>query len=137
MNNIKLPDFMVTLIQEYEKRQVERHLEDTMSVFDFFVSIRECFIGDGVLNINAEKWLLNPDNFKNIVDVLDQGFEKVGGFTFSEAEEEVRKLSKRGTQIWYGPQLDKHKDIKGVIETGEVELIIDKLRKHYGHEVSF
>jgi hypothetical protein len=81
--------------------------------------------------------LLNPCNFKNIVDVLEQGFEKVGGFTFSEAEEEVRKLSKRGTQIWYGPQLDKHKDVKGVIEVGEVEVIIDKLRRHYGHDVSF
>lgn len=134
MNNIKLPDFMVSLIHDYEKRKVELHFEDTMSVFDFFVSIRECFIGDGVLNIVAEKWLLNPDNFKNIVDILEQGFEKFGGFTFSEAEEEVRKLSKRGTQIWNGPQLDKHKDIKGVIETGEVEVIIYKLRKHYGHD---
>lgn len=76
MNNIKLPDFMVMLIHEYEKRKVEQHLEDTMSVFDFFVSIRECFIGDGVLNIVAEKWLLNPDNFKKIVNVLNQGFEK-------------------------------------------------------------
>lgn len=75
MNNIKLPDFMVTLIHEYEKRKVEWHLEDTMSVFDFFFSIRECFIGDGVLNINAEKWLLNPDNFKNIVDALEQCFK--------------------------------------------------------------
>ena len=76
MNNIKLPDFMVSLINDYEKRKEEMHCEDTMSVFDFFFSIRECFIGDGVLNIVAEKWLLNPDNFKKIANVLNQGFEK-------------------------------------------------------------
>jgi hypothetical protein len=58
MNNIKLPDFMVTLIHEYEKRKVERHLEDTMSVFDFFVSIRECFIGNGLLKHKRRKMVV-------------------------------------------------------------------------------
>lgn len=130
MNNIKLPDFMLSLIHDYEKRKVELHFEDTMSVFDFFVSIRECFIGDGVLNIVAEKWLLNPDNFKNIVDILEQGFEKFGGFTFSEAEEEMHRLSREGTQIWYGSESGKH--VKGVISADDVQIIINKLRRQYG-----
>lgn len=54
--------------------------------------------------------------------------------TFDEAVKEIHELSKRGTKVWYGPQLDKHDDVKGLLEAGEVVVIINKLRRRYGHD---
>lgn len=51
--------------------------------------------------------------------------------TFDEALKEVSELSKKGAETWYGDQLEKRTNVKGHLESGDVEVIINKLRKEY------
>lgn len=51
--------------------------------------------------------------------------------TFDEAVKELKALSKKGAETWYGDSLDKHTNVKGHIEAGDIEAIIYKLRQEY------
>lgn len=55
--------------------------------------------------------------------------------TFDEALKEVSELSKKGADTWYGDQLEKRTNVKEHLETGDVEVIINKLRKEYAPTV--
>ena len=51
--------------------------------------------------------------------------------TFDEAVKELKALSEKGADTWYGDSLDKHTNVKGHIEAGDIETIIYKLRQEY------
>ena len=52
-------------------------------------------------------------------------------YTFNEAIEKLKALSEKGADTWYGDSLDKHTNVKGHIETGDIETIIYKLQQEY------
>ena len=52
-------------------------------------------------------------------------------YTFDDAVIQLRELSKKGADTWYGDQLEKRTNVKGHLEAGDVEVIINKLRKEY------
>lgn len=56
-------------------------------------------------------------------------------YTFDEALKQLRELSQKGADTWYGDQLEKRTNVKGHLEAGEVGVIINKLREEYAPTV--
>lgn len=52
-------------------------------------------------------------------------------YTFDYAVNQLRELSQKGADTWYGDQLEKRTNVKGHLEAGDVEVIINKIRKEY------
>ncbi|WP_288846666.1 hypothetical protein [uncultured Fructobacillus sp.] len=56
-------------------------------------------------------------------------------YTFKNAVEELSELSRKGADIWHGEQLEEKPTVKGLVEVGQAEIIIQKLLKEYAPTV--
>lgn len=56
-------------------------------------------------------------------------------YTFKNAVEELSELSRKGADIWHGEQLEEKTTVKGLVEVGQAEIIIQKLLKEYAPTV--